>query len=135
MSDPSDTDTLDEFVLLPAGSAGTPRPASAGVTIDVGAATDVGRTRPNNEDHFLVVRFGRAMETLRTNLPAGQVPAEFAEVGYGLVVADGMGGAAAGEVASRLAIVAGLNLALNHPKWTSVMTPEEIRENMDRWRD
>ena len=135
MADPKDTETVEEFIGLPPGAAHPPRSASAGVTIDVGAATDTGKVRPNNEDHFLVVRFGRAMELLRSSLPPGQVPLEFADVGYGMVVADGMGGAAGGEIASSLAIVAGLNLALNHPKWTLVVTPEELRDNMDRWRD
>jgi protein phosphatase len=135
MTDPSDTDTVEESVPLPPGSADPPRSASAGVTIDFGAATDAGKVRPNNEDHYLVVRFGRAMELLRSNLPLGQVPIEFVDVGYGMAVADGMGGAAAGETASSLAIVAGLNMALNHPKWTLVITPDELREHMDRWRD
>jgi len=134
MSSTNEIDTVEMFIPLPAGSADRPHSASAGVTIDLGAATDIGKTRPNNEDHYLAVRFGRAMELLRSNLPLGQVPVEFAEVGYGFAVADGMGGAAAGEVASSLAIIAGLNLALNHPKWTLVITPEELRENMERWR-
>ena len=118
-----------------AGAAERPHPASAGVTLDVGAVTDVGRKCANNEDHYLIIRFGRVMETLRTNLSEGQVPIEFGEVGYGFAVADGMGGAAAGEVASSLAIVTGVNLALNHPKWTTVISPQEIQETMERWRD
>ncbi len=73
--------------------------------------------RDANEDHFLTVRFGRSMVTLQSNLPAELAPARFAESGYGLVVADGVGGEAAGEVASSLAISVGLNLALNSPKW------------------
>jgi|RhiMethySRZTD1v2_1073278.scaffolds.fasta_scaffold435384_1 serine/threonine protein phosphatase PrpC len=134
MADPSQLDTVDDFHPISPPVAERPHPDSAGVVVDVGAVTDVGRRRPNNEDHYLVVRFGRVMETLRTNLADGQVPIEFGEVGYGLVVADGMGGAAAGEVASSLAIITGLNLALNHPHWTVVMTQQEIEENMARWR-
>ena len=49
--------------------------------IDVGARTDVGRVRENNEDAFLVV-----------------APLEL------YVVSDGMGGEAHGEVASRIAV-------------------------------
>jgi PPM family protein phosphatase len=135
MATPKDSETVEEFVPRPPGWDGPPHPASAGVEIELGAATDVGKVRPNNEDHFVVVRYGRAMELLRSNLPADQVPAELAEMGYGMAVADGMGGAAAGEVASRLALVAGLNLALHHPKWSLVMTPEEVRESIDRWRE
>jgi len=135
MADLTDSDTVEEFIPLPPGSADPPRSQSAGVAVDFGAATHPGKVRPNNEDHYLVVRFGRAMELLRSNLPAGHVPLEFADLGYGMVVADGMGGAAAGEIASSLAIVVGLNLSLNHPKWTFMITAEEVRENMDRWQD
>jgi PPM family protein phosphatase len=135
MADANDADTVEEFIPLPPGAAMPPASASAGVAVEFGAASHTGLVRPNNEDHFLVVRFGRAMELLRSNLPLGHVPLEFADLGYGMAVADGMGGAAAGELASSLALVSGLNLALNHPKWTLVITPEELRENIDRWRD
>ena len=100
--------TLVDTVSLPPKSDPAPGSASTAVTIDLGAATDPGRVRPNNEDHFLIVRFSRAMELLRTNLAPGQAPLESAAVGYGMAVADGMGGAAAGEVASGMALAAGL---------------------------
>jgi protein phosphatase len=128
-----DLDTA-EYLNLAAESSSAPTATSAAVRIDLGALTHAGNVRTNNEDHFLAVRFGRALETLGTNLPEKQVPARFDEVGYGLVVADGMGGAAAGEVASSLAITTGLNLALNSPKWTLQANPEEVQEAMERWR-
>jgi PPM family protein phosphatase len=56
----------------------------------VRTATDVGLRRPGNED------------SLGVRLPAD--PAEGARRGALLVVADGMGGAQAGEVASRIAV-------------------------------
>src|SRR5204863_7211547 len=88
----------------------------------------------HNNVHCRVLRSSHTSKLLRSILPFGQVPVESAEIGYVLAVAAGMGGAAAGEVASSLAIVAGLNMAPNHPKWTLVITPEELRENMERWR-
>src|SRR5262245_14023450 len=134
MPDPANTETLTDFPPIPVGADARPEPTSAGVRVELAAATDRGKKRPNNEDHYLAVRFGRSLETLLTNLPDGEVPDRFAEVGYGMAVADGMGGAVAGEVASSLALVTGLNLALNSPKWTLRMTPEEICESMERWR-
>jgi protein phosphatase len=87
------------------------------VQADFAALSDRGLVRPNNEDHYLVVRFGRSLEAVSTNLPEGTVPARSQEVGYGMVVADGMGGSAAGEVASRLAIQTLVNLVLDMPDW------------------
>jgi protein phosphatase len=130
-----DEDTVDYPPQGMTPGTETPRPWSSLVRVDIGALSDAGKVRSNNEDHFLTVCFGRSLVTLLTNLAAGQVPERYDEVGYGLVVADGIGGAAAGEVASSLAITVGLNLALRRPKWTLVLTPEEIRENMEVWRE
>ncbi len=129
-----DLDTA-EYMALAADSQAVPPPTlSAAVRVDFAALTHPGKVRSNNEDHFLAARFGRSLVTLDTNLPPQEVPARFDETGYALVVADGMGGAAAGKVASSLAISIGLNLALNSPKWNLRMSPEEIRENMEKWR-
>src|SRR5215469_6507767 len=94
-----------------------PKPHTSGVRVDVGGQSHPGNVRPNNEDHFLVVRFGRFLESLGTNLPADQVPSRFEEDGYGMAVADGMGGHAAGEEASRLALTTMLNEVLSAPAW------------------
>jgi protein phosphatase len=91
--------------------------SSSQVGVDLGASSHPGAVRRNNEDHFLVARFDRAMQTLLTNLPAGAVPQRSGETAYALVVADGVGGAAAGEVASREAIAGLVDLALQTPDW------------------
>ena len=62
------------------------------------------RSGTRNEDHFLVSRLSRKQEILLTNMPPDQLPEPTGEDGYSMIVADGMGGMAAGEVASRLAI-------------------------------
>ena len=87
------------------------------VRIDVSALTHPGHVRPNNEDQFFVARLTRSMETMLTSLPAGDVPERADEVNYVMVVADGMGGRAAGEVASRMAISAMVRLGLDLPDW------------------
>jgi PPM family protein phosphatase len=123
MNETSDANTVDLPIPEHTQTVEPPHPFSSLVQVDLAAASDPGRVRPNNEDHYLVVRFGRSWETLFTNLPEGEVPARSAETGYGMVVADGMGGSAAGEVASRLAIQSLVNLVLGTPDW--IMRPED----------
>jgi len=123
----------DEYPISTSPTDGPPpRVASATVRADLAGLSDVGRVRPNNEDHFLVVRFDRALQTLLTNLPEGLVPPRAEEVGYGMVVADGMGGMAAGEVASRSAIRTLINLALATPDWVMMKEGPEIERVMQR---
>jgi serine/threonine protein phosphatase PrpC len=93
------------------------RPPSAQVRVDVGGLSDRGNVRPNNEDHFYIARFGRFLERLLTNLPEEDTPRWSEEIGYGMVVADGIGGSAGGEIASRLAISTFVDLALGTPDW------------------
>ena len=73
--------------------------------------------RPNNEDSYLVARADRSLEMLLTNLPPGEVPGWAAERCYGLAVADGMGGEAAGEVASQVALRAVIENVLATADW------------------
>ncbi len=94
-----------------------PHSFSSRVRVDVSALSNVGHRRENNEDHFLVAKVGRRWQTLSTSLPGGEVPDYTEEVNFVMIVADGMGGHAAGEVASRMAISALIKLALEKPDW------------------
>ena len=105
------------------------------LAVESAAATHPGRVRQNNEDHHLVARLGRSLEVLATNLPAGELPPRFDEAGWILVVADGMGGAEAGEVASRIAIEAGLFHHLARPTWYVRSDAEEAERVLERMRE
>ena len=70
------------------------------IRIDVFGRTDVGRIREHNEDNFLVADLTRGTRTLREADRLQLVGAH----GTILGVCDGMGGAAAGEVASQYAV-------------------------------
>jgi protein phosphatase len=134
----SERDTVE--ILLPREDTevGAPPTNSALVRVDVAALSDPGLVRPNNEDHYLVVRFGRTLDRLLTNLPEGRLRARSEEVGYGLLVADGVGGHAGGEVASALAIRALIELTLRTPDWvfgTGELQSERLQERMaERYR-
>ena len=108
---------------------------SAEVRADVSGLTHPGRVRANNEDHFLVTKATRRLETMQTSLPAGDVPERADEINYVMVVADGMGGHAAGEVASRLTISALVGLALQIPDWIFWVDEEHVPEIERRTRE
>jgi protein phosphatase len=93
------------------------RPARALVSIDFGGRTHTGLVRSNNEDNFHILQFGRYARTLASSLPASILAEEFDQTGYGFAVADGVGGHAAGEYASRAAIALLVELALATPDW------------------
>ncbi|PYO95083.1 MAG: Stp1/IreP family PP2C-type Ser/Thr phosphatase [Gemmatimonadetes bacterium] len=69
------------------------------VRVEVFAKTDLGRTRDHNEDRFLVADLSRKSASLLPEVRQHDIGPR----GTLLVVADGMGGAAAGEVASEMA--------------------------------
>ena len=108
---PTDESTID---LTP------PTPtAPPSVRVEFGARTHVGRVRPNNEDRHLIARLSKSLQVLRTDLPRGNSPRVWGEEGYLLAVADGMGGAAAGERASALVVEGLEEYVLDVFKWFS----------------
>jgi len=97
------------------------RPLSSIVKAQVTARSLAG-ARPINDDHFLVVELGRHQQTLVTNLPDGHVPPHFAETGYGMIVADGLGPSAG--TASRLAISTLAQMVLQFGRWNLRIDPD-----------
>ena len=99
------------------------------VRVEPAGRTEVGKVRGNNEDHFLISRIRRVVEVVETNLDGGFVPPMREESGHGFVVADGMGGMASGEEASRLAIVTGLELVRDAGRWhLDLDDPSEVND-------
>jgi protein phosphatase len=113
--------SLDE---LAAKHFGPPTPT---MKVEVGALSDPGKVRKNNEDHFAVVRRVRSREVLLTNLPPGFLPPAQDE-SYAMTVADGVGGAAFGELASRIVFRVAWELTGRAFKWSFKLTQEELHE-------
>ena len=87
--------------------------------------TDRGRVRPANEDHFAIVELARTMCVHHTSLPQAK-PQYSSHRGHLLLVADGMGGHQAGEVASALSVVTLEGFLLNTLKrFFHLQVPEE----------
>jgi PPM family protein phosphatase len=86
--------------------------------VDLGAVSHQGHIRENNEDSYLVMRFGRSLENVLTNVEEDLLEQNYFMNGYGLLVADGMGGMAGGEVASRLALSKLIELIVETSDWT-----------------
>jgi PPM family protein phosphatase len=87
------------------------------VAIRFGALSDCGKVRDNNEDHYLVARLAKSIQVCKTSLPGPNGAVSPEEEGYLIVVADGMGGEAAGERASALAVESIEAFALSTLKW------------------
>lgn len=110
-------DTQEFMVPPPPPESAGPRVACGDIEVRIGAESHLGMVRANNEDCYYVARFERSLETLLTNVPDDYLPPRLHEVGYGMLVADGMGGAAAGEVASRSSVQTLLQLVNDTPDW------------------
>jgi serine/threonine protein phosphatase PrpC len=117
MSSPDPNRAAQRRSLSPVLRADDFRPLSSIVQVEFGAHSDGRPRRAPNEDHYLVVRLGRSQDTIVTSLLQTEVPQRFAEHAYGMVLADGLGSAGAGGLASRIAVTTLVHLALHYGHW------------------
>ena len=110
---------LDELAAKYFGAETVP------VRVEFGALSHCGLVRSNNEDHYSVVRRYRSREVLLTNLPPNSHAIRRDEA-YALAVADGVGGAAFGELASMLALRTGCELTGKAFNWTFQLSEAEV---------
>jgi protein phosphatase len=101
--------------------------------------SDVGKVRPNNEDHFLVCRLRKSLEVLDTNSDEARDGRNSEQEAYILLVADGMGGVAGGERASAMVVQGAKRHLMETAKWFfSLDDPDEdvrirlLRETLER---
>jgi serine/threonine protein phosphatase PrpC len=95
----------------------------ASVTFDTAGLTHVGRERSRNEDQFLIARLERRLRVEATSVTdvAPLLPAP--RDGTLLLVADGMGGAAAGDIASAVAVRTIVDYVCNVMPWATAVAP------------
>ena len=118
--------------MLPTIAEQTPKP---GVTpnnrpleIKISGSTDIGLQRDLNQDHFLIADLHKNMH-VRSSSVNLENPELFGEtMGKLMIVADGMGGANAGEVASQLAILEMAKHLLNSMHWLFCPRQPEITQ-------
>lgn len=128
MRNAAEMDTMELEIPLFIDPLKLPEPYSSRVQIDFGAITHTGKVRKNNEDAYLICRTGRYWQKLATSLSESELPNRFEEMGYAMIVADGMGGMAAGEVASSMAIRVLVSVVLNASKWALKLDNPETRD-------
>jgi len=98
----------------------------APIRVKVFAKTDTGRTRDHNEDNFLVADLTRGEASLKPHVREH----ELGERGSLFVVADGMGGAAAGELASEMATQSIFEYLMHHWNGDSEATAQRFAQRL-----
>ena len=96
------------------------------IRIKVFGKTDVGRNRDHNEDSFLVADLSQGIASLQPEVRDHDLGPK----GTLLMVADGMGGAAAGEVASDMAIKNVFEHMMNEWGKEAEHTPQKFAQSL-----
>lgn len=89
--------------------------------------TDAGKVRKHNEDSFLAARLERSMRVVQSSRVGDGVKSKGPTQGWLLMVADGMGGHAAGEVASAMTIDSLARYVFSLMPWSLPRSRDELR--------
>jgi protein phosphatase len=124
----SPVETTDEYVVFDdVVSHFFEHQPSVLVEAEIAARSDAGKVRPNNEDHYLVVKRYRGRKVMLTSLPTESLPNN-EDYAYALAVADGMGGRDFGELASFLTLKTAWILGGAEIKWVYRVNDREATE-------
>jgi len=115
----------------PPADGPTPHTLLPALRLQIAGRSERGQ-RPNNEDRFLAVRVQRETTPVATNIPTDDLHFVASQTFWALAVADGMGGHAAGEVASTLALSRALEFSQQGSRSFVSIGEAEVREIMSR---
>jgi protein phosphatase len=107
-----------------AGDAAYPVAMGSYGAVAAAGMTNVGLSRPGNEDSFLIATLERSLTVHATSNAARNARPTDNVSGTLLMVADGMGGEGGGDVASRVAVDAVASYLLNALPWADSATVE-----------
>lgn len=104
------------------------------LTVEIHATSHVGRVRRGNEDNYLLLNISRSRawtsEQANGEFVIESQEFEVDENGIVLAVSDGMGGALAGEVASKMAVESVSEKLLTEEDDDATLTPESYQYNL-----
>src|SRR5262249_38119077 len=128
-------DTTAEFTLAVSENSYL-YDSGANMAVDLAACSLLGGVRGGKEKHYLMLWVCAAVLSLYSNLEPGMLASSYDVTGYGLLVADGLGGMAAGEVASRTALTKLVELVVDTPDWIfDLNRPQQIQTVIQRMND
>ncbi len=103
---------------------------------DIFGASDTGKRRTENQDHFLVAELRRHLLVLQTDIQAKQNEELYGcQEGSLLMVADGMGGHHGGEQASRTAVESSARYVLDMMQWFLKLSADNEQDFEDELSD
>ena len=99
--------------------------------VNVAGGTDRGHRRKQNEDHYAVFRRTRTSEVLISNL-SEEKQKPVIDQAWALLVADGVGGAQFGDIASQLALESTLESSQLATSWIMRLRDLEAQQIQER---